>query len=148
MTREIKTPSNPSKTATKRVKNPLPVPTVCNMCGGTVVIKTHKDIYGRDYSDWPYAYGCNSCGAYVGLHPFTNIPVGTLADKPTRAARNRCKAPFETIHKDGYLNRTDAYKALAKKLEITVETCHFGWFDIEMCEKAYIAAVEILKDVR
>lgn len=148
MTREIKTPSNPSKTATKRVKNPLPVPTVCNVCGGNVVIKTHKDIYGRDYSDWPYAYGCNSCGAYVGLHPFTAIPLGTLANKETRQARNQAKAPFEVIHKHGYLSRSDAYQMLADKLGIEKEECHFGWFDIGMCRKAFAAASEILKEVR
>lgn len=146
--REVKTPANPSKTATKRVKNPLPVPTVCNMCGGTVVIKTHVDIYGRDYSDWPWAYGCDVCDSYVGMHPFTNIPLGTLADKATRAARNKAKAPFEVIHKQGYLTRKEAYYQLSKHLGIPFEHCHFGWFDIDMCEKALIASSKILRDVK
>lgn len=145
MVNEIKTPSNPSKRAIKRVKNPLPKPEVCNLCGGHVLIKSHTEIYGRNYGDWPWVYGCVSCGAYVGLHPFTDIPLGTLADKETREARNKCKAPFEIIHKHGYLSRNDAYQALSEKLGIDKKDCHFGWFDIEMCEKAFVAAKEILE---
>lgn len=147
MDREIKTPNNPSKKATKRVKNPIPAPSSCRFCGCSVVIKTHVEIYGRNYGEWPWVYGCECCDSYVGMHPFTNIPLGTLADKATRQARNRCKQPFEVIHRDGYLSRNDAYKALSEKLGITIDNCHFGWFDIETCEKAYIASVKILGEV-
>lgn len=130
-----KTPWNPSKTATARVKNPLSAPKICK-CGGEVKIAGHKEVYGRDYSDWPWMYRCDKCDSYVGMHPFTNIPLGTLADKETRTARNECKQSFNEIWQDGHMSRSDAYKWLAKKMGIKQEECHFGWFDADTCYTA------------
>lgn len=133
---EIKTPANPSRKATARVKNPLPAPSACCLCGGNVRIGTHQELYGRDFSDWPYVYLCEVCGAYVGLHPFTAIPLGTLADKQTRDARKNCKLPFERIWKSGDMTRTEAYHWLAEKMGIPIHECHFGWFTVEQCHAA------------
>jgi len=132
----VKTPQNPSKKATARVKNPLPAPTSCRFCKSNVRIATHLEVYGRDYSDWPYMYLCDDCGAYVGMHPFTNIPLGTLADRQTRLARKMCKMPLENIWKSEAMTRSEAYTWLAGELNISVSECHFGWFDVSLCEKA------------
>jgi hypothetical protein len=133
---EPKSPSNPSRKATDRVKNPLPVPTSCHLCGGVVRIGTHEEVYGTDYSEWPYVYICESCKSYVGLHPFTNIPLGTLADKNTRNARKNCKKPFEQLWRNGKMSRAEAYQWLADKMGIPVNECHFGWFDIKQFQEA------------
>ena len=149
---DTKTPCNPSKRATARVKNPLPMPTECPCCNdwntgkpstGCIEVVSNDEIYGRLYGDWPYAVICHNCEAYVGLHPFTNIPLGTLADAPIRHARKTCKEPFEALHRTGKLTRSDAYQKLADKLGIDVGECHFGWFSIDMCKKAESAAREI-----
>jgi hypothetical protein len=142
----IKTPWEPSRKAIARVKNPLPAPSVCPCCGGGVGIRSHEEVYGRAYDDWPWLYACIDCDARVGMHPFTDIPLGTLADEVLREARKRCKAPFEAIYRDGRLGRSQAYQALAKRLGIPVEECHFGWFDIEMCQRAAAEAHEIYAD--
>lgn len=122
--------------AVAKVKNPLPVPTTCNICGHGVRLATHQEVYGRDFSDWPYLYYCDDCGAYVGIHPFTDIPLGTLADLSTRSARKHCKEPFERIWRCGYMKRREAYAWLAEALNIPVEECHFGWFDVSRCYQA------------
>lgn len=141
-----KTPWNPSKTATARVKNPLPAPCECHLCKGSVKIAHHDEIYGSAYGDWPWAYLCQNCGAYVGMHPFTNIPLGTLADAPLRKARKECKQPFELVWRERKLmSRTDAYKALAHALGIPVEECHFGWFDVARCHQARDWSVGVLR---
>lgn len=146
-----KTPWNPSKKATARVKNPVPVPTECNCChdkkSGCIETIENKEIYGRNYGDWPWVYRCKTCNAYVGMHPFTNIPLGTLANAPMRQARKACKAPFETLYKTGKMSRSEAYQRLADKLGIPKEECHFGWFDIKQCQKAAVAVQEILLDI-
>lgn len=133
---ELKTPTNPSRKAMARVKNPLPAPTECRFCHSEVHVATHQEVYGRNYSDWPYMYLCGNCGACVGMHPFTDIPLGTLADRATREARKNCKKPFEALWRSGQMSRTEAYNWLAAELNIPVGECHFGWFDIEMCERA------------
>ncbi len=135
-----KTPWNPSAGAAKRVKNKLPRPKVCNVCHApNVAIKSHKEVYGRDYNDWPWLYYCESCGAYCGMHPFTNIPVGTLADAETRSARTRCKPAFNKLWQSGKMSRNEAYAHLAKLMNIPVGECHFGWFSKAQCEAAYAA---------
>jgi len=127
-----------SRRALKRIQHPAPIPTECNCCGGhRVALVENSEIYhGRSYGEWPYAYLCRDCGAYVGLHPVTDIPLGTLADKPLRDARNSCKRPFEMIWRNGAMSRKDAYAWLAKGLGIRAEECHFGLFDIERCQRA------------
>ncbi|USD59038.1 hypothetical protein J4N45_10900 [Vibrio sp. SCSIO 43140] len=139
----MKTPWNPSKRAIKRVKNPLPVPKTCCYCGSSVGILHHNDIYGREYGDWPWVYACSCCDSYVGLHPFTDIPLGTLADKTLRDTRNQCKRFFTRLHTYHGLSRNDAYHRLASEMGIDKESCHFGWFDIEQCVKAKNACLRI-----
>jgi hypothetical protein len=140
---EPKTPWNPSRRATKRVKNPLPPPEECPHCGSPVNIVTHEQLYGRTFSDWPYVYRCvnNSCDSHVGLHPFTNIPLGTLANPELREIRMRAKKLFQPLWREHGMNRNQAYELLAKELGIKPKDCHFGWFDIEQCQKA-IEALE------
>ena len=147
-----KTPWNPSKRATKRVKNPLPIPDECNCCNdfetgrpteGCISIVNNSEIYGREYGEWPWAVMCGVCGAYVGLHPFTGIPLGTLADGPLRQARKKYKAAFTMLHTSGLMSRYDAYERLSEKLGIDKGECHFGWFDFDMCKKAGEASLDI-----
>lgn len=131
-----KTPWNPSRTATARVLNPLPVPTIHDVCGAEVEIAHHNDIYGQIYSDWPWVYRCKGCQSRVGMHPFTNIPLGPLADQALRDARKVCKEPFEQLWKGGRMSRTEAYAQLAQHLNLPVEQCHFGWFNQDQCQAA------------
>jgi hypothetical protein len=139
-------PSNPSRRAVARVLNPSPIPTACPFCGAVVTATNNDAIYGKSIGTWPWAYMCENkeCHSYVGMHPLTNIPLGTLADTKTREARKLTKALFEPLHgKAGQMKRTEAYGWLANKLDIPVGECHFGWFDVAMCRRAY----RILKEV-
>lgn len=144
---EEKTPWNPSKRATARVKNPLPAPTECPHCCGEVKVAHHDEIYGKAYGEWPWAYLCTGCRAYVGMHPFTNIPLGTLADAPLRKARKECKQPFEMLWQSKKMTRDEAYEGLAYHMGLSVEECHFGWFGIEQCHRARDWSVSMLKGV-
>lgn len=139
---EFKTPWNPSRKAITRVTNPLPVPTVCPHCGSDCTIVNNAEIYGREYGEWPWAVLCSGCRAYVGLHPFTGIPLGTLATAPIRKARSAAKDEFNKLWQRGAMTRSAAYAWLADALGITdVNTCHIGWFDVAQCE-AVMAAVK------
>jgi hypothetical protein len=129
-----------SKAALKRVTNPLPIPTACPYCGSPVLRVNNSLIYRREYGQWPWAYKCEDveCDSYVGMHPKTDIPLGTLANKETRAARKKAKAVFMPFWESGRMTQTEAYAWLGKQLGIeNVEHCHFGWFDAATCERAY-----------
>ena len=135
-----KTPWNPSRTAIAKVKDKLPVPEKCPHCGNEVEIIENSAIYGRSYGDWPWSYHCSYCDAYVGMHPFTNLPLGTLATRELRELRKQVKKVFnpiwENIWEEKHMSRSLAYSWLADKLGIPKSKCHVGWFDVETCKRA------------
>ena len=131
-----------SRRALARVKNPLPVPTSCPYCAGTVSLLINSAIYRREYGEWPYAYLCRPCDAYVGLHPETDIPLGTLANSELRVARQSSKALFHSMMEACGLSRAEAYIWLAGKMGIPVGECHFGWFGLDRCAQARVALVD------
>lgn len=140
------TPWNPSRRATARVKDGLPAPSVCHYCGSDVHIVHHIEIYGRVFGNWPWAYQCDNCRAYVGMHPFTNIPLGTLADDQLRKARIEAKAPFNLLWSKK-MTRTEAYEALAKHMGKDAGTCHFGMFTLDECHVARDWAINLRKEM-
>ena len=125
-----------SRRALQRVKDALPAPTCCRYCDGKVELVNNSKIYnGRSYGDWPYAYLCSDCDAYVGLHPDTDVPLGTLADGGLRGARNKSKALFHKVKERRGLSRSLAYQWLAGQLGMPVSECHFGWFEANQCAR-------------
>lgn len=125
-----------SNRAITRVKDPIPAPTHCPYCEGEVELQNNSIIYGREYGKWPYVYRCSDCDAYVGLHPETAIPLGTLADAKLRQARRSGKKTFHEMQVRLQQSRNEVYQWLATALEIPQEECHWGMFDLDMCVKA------------
>lgn len=127
-----------SRHALRRVKDWMPPPTCCPYCNGPVRLVNNSEIYrGREYGDWPYAYWCQPCDAMVGLHPATDLPLGTMADKELRDARKEAKSLWQRVSSIEGMSRNQAYEWLAKKMGIPKQECHFGHFDLERCEIAY-----------
>lgn len=115
----------------------LPVPTQCPYCQGAVVLTENRAIYGKPFGRWPYAYWCQPCDAYVGLHPNTISPLGTLANARLRSLRKIHKAVFIALLDAGrFKSRGHAYSWLAKVLAIPNKDCHWGHFDEATCEAA------------
>lgn len=134
-------PLNPSIRATARVTNPMPAPSECLHCAAPVELVSNERIYGCEYGEWPWVFLCTGCGAYVGLHPFTAIPLGTLATAEIRDARKLAKAAFNPLWQQGGMSRKDAYAWLAGALRMDdVNTCHIGWFDVAQCN-AVVSAI-------
>jgi hypothetical protein len=134
-----------SRRALKRVKHPMRAPEHCPLCGCNVTLIRNDAIYGQIYGGWPFAYRCDDesadCGAFVGLHPDTDIPLGTLADRDLRAARSSAKGAWQRLSANEGWSRSKAYRWLASALEIDADTCHFGWFDLDLCQTAEMACL-------
>ena len=122
-----------SRKALKRVKHPSPKIHECDYCGGDVKIANNKEVYGRSYGKWPYVYLCECCNSYVGIHPDTDIPLGTLADSALREKRRRSKGVFMGWVKRSGLSLNSAYAVLAEGIGIEVPACHFGMFNEDQC---------------
>jgi len=126
-----------SRRALKRVKDRLVPPTACHRCDGAVRLVSNDEIYGRQCGDWPYAYLCTECQAYVGLHRGTDLPLGIMADRATINARRAAKIQFMRLtHEHFGGNRTAAYQWLSQALEIAPANCHFGMFTRQQAEAA------------
>lgn len=125
------------KAQISKVKNPLPVPTICPHCGSGVKMVNNVEIYGRQFGAWPFAYRCESvsCDSYVGIHPKTDIPIGTLATEPMRAARKLAKAAFSPLWEKQGMDKDAAYAWMAEKMGLDMNHAHVGWFSIEQCNK-------------
>lgn len=119
-------------------------PTNCNICGcDTVIYTSNKVIYGKEYGSGK-CYYCTNCGAYVGTHkPRPDEALGLLATKEMRDMKMKCHDLFDATWKNKETRkeqceaRNAAYERLAKELNIDINECHFGWFDMDMLDKAY-----------
>ena len=123
-------------------------PTKCNICGGTVIFASNSRLYGREYGSGKMYY-CTQCGAYVGTHkPRPEEALGILGNKEMRDMKMRCHALFDTKWKNEptsrkrHIARKNAYRWLADKLEIPVDDCHFGYFNMDTLNKAYKILVQ------
>lgn len=135
-----------SLSAIKRVKDPLPIPTECPYCGGTVRLVNNREIYGAPIGSWPFAYHCQQCcEAYVGVHQDTAIPVGFMADKELRKARQTAKISFHEMLYVSRRSRSEGYRWLSVQLGISVNKTHYGWMDMIQCEQALKITTEEIK---
>lgn len=111
-------------------------PVTCNICGGKVEFIQNKLIYGKPFGSG-YCYYCKNCGAYVGTHKVRpREAMGILANEEMRQMKMKCHGIFDGMWQNGEQRRS-MYKWLAGKLGIAVEECHFGYFDMDMLNKAY-----------
>ena len=115
-------------------------PTVCNICGGKVVLISNAKIYGREYGSG-LCYFCTKCGAYVGTHePRPTEALGIRSNKEMRDMKIKCHDLFDAQWKNSRHKRearNKAYSKLANKMHIKVSDCHFGYFDMEQLNIAY-----------
>lgn len=127
--------------AVARVTSPLPAPTECPYCGGSVILATNAKFYGGREFGWPLTYACGKCNARVGCHPGTDIALGTLADKATMEARKAAHRAFDPLWKGRAPSaRRKAYAALAKALG--KREAHISWMDQQECTMVVRLVIE------
>lgn len=133
----------------------------CVHCDATPVLVTGAEIYPHrpDLADRPI-WRC-PCGARVGCHPGTEVPLGRAANAQLRDARGHVHALLDPIWRDAWkapayrgangkfdgvrgskrvitgVARTRVYEFLAARMGLTEEDCHVGMFDLEQCRDAY-----------
>lgn len=117
---------------------------ICDYCGRSAELVSGRDIYPHreDLSKLKF-WQCVKCDAYVGCHKNSNgMPLGRLANKELRKAKNKAHQAFDPLWRDGLMKRREAYSWLASKLSIKERDCHIGMFDVDMCERVIKAVNE------
>jgi len=114
------------------------VPLICPYCSKQAKLVTGDQIY----PSWPDLaelnfYLCDSGheSAYVGCHPGTTQPLGSLANKKLRQVRSQAHKVFDPIWKSKQMTRSQAYCWLAERMSISPSECHIGMFDVSQCQK-------------
>lgn len=109
---------------------------ICPYCNKKAKLVTGKTIY---FFAKPlhkkFFWFCKPCDSYVGVHPNTKVPLGTLANLELRNLRVQVHTKFDPLWKKGKMSRNKAYNWLSRQLNIEKDKCHIAMFDIETCEK-------------
>jgi len=113
----------------------LAAPRECHYCGSMVILIETKKLLLLDEETSERVYLCSGCGARVGVHKDTKIPLGMLADGATRRARIAAHKAFDGLWMRGYFGRFKGYAWLAARLGIDHAICHIGWMDADLCEQ-------------
>lgn len=107
---------------------------ICIECGKLAVQVSGREVYPHREDLWPKPFFRCACGAYVGCHPGTEIPLGYPAGPVTRRARNDAHAAFDPLWKAKAARegikagkaRGLGYAWLARTLEIEPAACHIS----------------------
>lgn len=81
-------------------------------------------------------YGCRrfpECRGTMGAHD-NGSPLGTPIDTAGRVARKRAHAAFDRIWQEKSLSRSDAYKWMQQRMNLTSEEAHISRLSAEQCE--------------
>lgn len=106
----------------------------CPYCKRPSVLTGANVIYGKEYYD-KYIYLCRPCDAYVGCHPGTCTPLGSLSNKELRQWRQVAHSYFDPMWKNRPGKRGAAYAWMTKVMDLRPGTAHIGMFTVEQCKK-------------
>ena len=111
----------------------------CPYCGAEVVLKEAYEVYGTERSKkYPKMWVCSNfpkCDAYVGCHEGTDIPMGRLANARLRTLKMEAHKQVDVLWKSGLMSRREAYRWLADMMNMELDDCHIGMFDIKRCQQ-------------
>lgn len=108
----------------------------CELVSGREVYPQIKSLH-----DTPY-WLCRSCFAFIGCfkpgygYGDGTRPLGTAANATTRKAREALQQAFNPIWRTTPISRKDAFKAMAKALQIPEDKCRIALFDEATCKAA------------
>lgn len=117
---------------------------ICAECSKLAKWVTGEKVYPDHPNLWEKPYWLCECGAYVGCHPGTDIPLGFPAGRQLRSLRSKCHEAFDKIWKTKMAlqkvgkgkARGAGYAWLGEQLGIEPADCHFGHMDAETCRRA------------
>ena len=119
------------------------VPPQCPRCQAQARLTDSRAVHGRSFgllwlcTNWP------QCQRYVGVHKGTTVPLGALADRPTRLARARAHARLDPLWRTGRVDRSTVYRALGDVMGWPTAKAHIAMLDRAECA-AVVAQVDAI----
>ena len=104
---------------------------MCPYCNVKTNYVDSKVVYGKTCGGKRYL--CPICGAHVGTHKGTAVPLGTPANEELQKLRKLAHARFDKLWRERIMTRTEAYRWIAKEMNIPEAEAHIGMFDRHQC---------------
>lgn len=111
----------------------------CIECGKLAQLVKGSVIYPHRPDLWhKHLYQC-SCGAYVGCHPGSIVPLGYPCGPETRQARMAAHNVFDPLWRGDRapMNRHEAYKWLAEEMNMQRDKCHIGMMTSDQAREVF-----------
>ena len=115
----------------------LPVSLTCPYCDGKVELKDSSIIYnGKSFGNVYVCENYPKCDSFVGTHHGKTKPLGTLANARLRNKRKEAHSLYDQLWrgKNRIMSRGEAYRFMAKTLNVSQEQAHIGMLDYEQCK--------------
>lgn len=136
-----------SKSVADRVVHRMPRPVVCDECkSGKIELQSKRLMGLRLRGPWDLIWHCGDCGAYVGCHEGTDIPLGTMASRDTRHARYVAHKVLDPLWKGrrAIATRPEVYAWISRYLALPPEKAHISMLNECQCNML-IEAVDSFK---
>lgn len=120
---------------------------VCPKCKTNARLTSQQHVYGRSYGKGGSIWICENfptCDCYVGCHPGSTTPLGSLADKVTRTARSNAHGVFDRLWKEGHVSRNVAYSWARQEFGFQL---HIGESDADLADRVRLWADQILRNL-
>lgn len=83
---------------------------------------------------------CQPCEAWVGCHPGTKTPLGSVANAELRLKRMQAHSAFDSTWTNRK-ERSKQYAWLADVMGLSEDKCHIGSFSEEQCQQVLDAVL-------
>jgi len=110
----------------------------CPYCNKPTILRPSSFVYGKNAPDYGWFWLCvryPRCDAYVGCHPGTQRPLGTLANKSLRNLRVTTHTNFDQLWKQGKISRKESYLLLQDALNLQPEQAHISRLNERECQR-------------
>ena len=110
---------------------------ICPYCKSSTKIVSETFIYGKEYKGRQMicCFNFPVCDSYIGTHD-DGTTLGRLANKELRQWRKVTHNNFfDPLWKSKEYDRSELYEMLADYLELPLEYCHIGFFNVTTLKK-------------
>lgn len=123
----------------------------CQYCGSKAVLRSATAVHVGNRRGDGYVYVCARypfCDSYVGVHPDTRKPMGTLANRALREKRVKAHRAFNQLWEYGYMTKKEAYHWLQLLFGLPEDMAHIAQFSDYRCEKLICACQSFLSQAK
>jgi len=111
-----------------------------DLISGEVIYYHRPDLYDK------YFYMCPNCNNFIGTHASNNAPLGIIAGKELKTARQHLHRLIDPVWQSGKITRSKLYKLISEKVGWKYHTACTR--SIEECRNVYKIANQIIKDIK